>query len=203
MDAPAPSIKPEDKCSVEGTVVRATHGELLKKARLSLRSLGQQNGGAYGTTTDGAGNFLVDAVDRGCYSLSASRNLDVSQEYSTQGAKRGTTLTLEKGQKLKEIVFKLTPQGVVAGRILDEDGEPFANVAVQCMTFGYALGKRQLIGQDGTSTNDLGEFRFHGLRPGKYVLSATFRSPEMFMGLEERTVGSAHAGQAAAERYAR
>ena len=202
-DAPAPIIKPEDKCSIEGTVVSATTGEPLKKARLSLRSLGgQQSGGAYGTTTDGAGHFLVDDIDPGRYSFSASRNLYVSQQYSPQGAKRGTTLTLEKGQKLKEIVFKLTPQGVVAGRILDEDGEPFANVSVQCMTFGYARGKRQLMGQDETSTNDLGEFRFHGLRPGKYVLSATYRSPEMFMGLQDRTVASTQAGQASEEGYA-
>ncbi len=201
-DAPAPVIKPEDKCSIEGTVVSATTGEPLKKARVSLRPIGQQNGAAYGTTTDGAGHFLVDDVDPGRYSFSASRNLYVSQQYSPQGAKRGTTLTLEKGQKLKQIVFKLTPQGVVAGRILDEDGEPLANVSIQCMTFGYARGKRQLMGQDETSTNDLGEFRFHGLRPGKYVLSATYRPPDMFMGLQERTVGSPQAVQAPEEGYA-
>src|SRR5260370_16540224 len=131
MDAPAPSIKPEDKCSVEGTVVRATHGELLKKARLSLRSLGQQNGGAYGTTTDGAGHFLVDDIDPGRYSFSASRNLYVSQQYSPQGAKRGTTLTLEKRQKLKEIVFKLTPQGAGARRIPAAAAHPLPIAPVQ------------------------------------------------------------------------
>jgi hypothetical protein len=34
---------------------------------------------------------------------------------------------------LKEIVFKLTPQGVIRGRILDEDGEPL--VEGQCMVW--------------------------------------------------------------------
>jgi Carboxypeptidase regulatory-like domain len=201
-DTPPPVIKPEDKCAIEGTVVSAATGEPLKKARVSLRSIGQQNGGAYGATTDGAGHFLIDEVDPGRYTFSASRNLYVSQQYSPQGASRGTTLTLEKGQKLKQIVFKLTPQGVVSGRILDEDGEPFANVSIQCMTYGYARGKRQLMGQEETATNDLGEFRFHGLRPGKYVLSATYRSPEMFMGMQDRTVASTQAGQAIEEGYA-
>jgi len=201
-NAPAPSIKPEDKCVIEGTVVSAATGEPLKKAHVSLRALGQQNGAAYGTTTDGAGHFLLDDVDPGRYSFSASRNLYVSQQYSPQGSKRGTTLTLEKAQKLKEIVFKLTPQGVVAGRVLDEDGEPFANVSIQCMTFGYSRGKRQLMGQEQTNTNDLGEFRFHGLRPGKYVLSAAYHSPEMFTGIQERAVGSDQAVQASEEGYA-
>src|SRR5260370_34309095 len=100
-DAPAPSVKPEDKCSIEGTVVSAATGEPLKKTRVSLRSLGQQNGAAYGTTTDGAGHFLVDDVDPGRYSFSASRNLYVSQQYSPQGTKQGPTLTPEKGQKVK------------------------------------------------------------------------------------------------------
>jgi Carboxypeptidase regulatory-like domain len=202
MRRPRRPVKPEDKCSIEGTVVSATTGEPLKKARVSLRAIGQQNGGAYGATTDGAGHFLVDNIDPGRYNFSASRNLYVAQQYSPQGTKSGTTLTLDKGQKLKEIVFKLTPQGVIAGRILDEDGEPFTNVSVQCMTFGYARGKRQLMGQEEESTNDLGEFRFHGLRPGKYVLSATFRSPDMFPGIRDRIAGSPQTGQASEESYA-
>jgi hypothetical protein len=196
---PAPVIKPEDKCSIEGTVVSAATGEPLKKARVSLRAIGQQNGGAYGTTTDGAGHFLVDDIDPGRYSFSASRNLYVSQQYSPDGTKHATTLTLDKGQKLKQIVFKLTPQGVIAGRILDEDGEPFANVSIQCMTFGYARGKRQLMGQEQESTNDLGEFRFHGLQPGKYVLSASYRAG---MDMQQPLTGPAQAAPASEESYA-
>ena len=34
----SPSVKPEDKCSVEGTVLSATCGEPLKKARLVLQT---------------------------------------------------------------------------------------------------------------------------------------------------------------------
>ncbi len=190
-DIPPPTIKPEDKCALEGTVVSATTGEPLRKARVTLRSMGQPNGTAYGATTDGAGHFLIDDVDPGRYSFSASRNAYVSQSYSPQGsAKRGAPLTLSNGQKLKEIVFKLTPQGVISGRILDEDGEPLANVMVQCMAFGYQNGKRQLVGRNGGSTNDLGEYRFHSLSPGKYVVSATYRSPDLFMNIQGPTQAS-------------
>jgi hypothetical protein len=56
--------------------------------------------------------------------------------------------------------------------------------------------------QGGTSTNDLGEFRLHSLRPGKYVISATYQSRDMFVMMPERVVGSPQAIQAADEGYA-
>jgi hypothetical protein len=36
----------------------------------------------------------------------------------------GAVLSLRPGQELKDLLFRLVPSGVVAGRILDEDGEP-------------------------------------------------------------------------------
>ena len=191
-DVAPPTVRPEDKCQLEGTVVNAVTGEPLKKAHLTLRPLGAPNGVPYGAMTDNGGHFLIDDVDPGRYNFSASRNGFVNQNYSPQGStNRSTLLALGNGQKLKEIVFKLTPQGVISGRILDEDGEPLSNVAVQGMVYGYQRGRRQLMGQSGTSTNDLGEFRLFGLRPGKYVISATYQSREMFIAEPERTVGTA------------
>src|SRR5437868_14439660 len=73
-EAPPPTVKPEDKCSIEGTVVSSSTGEPLKKAHLTLRPMGQQNAAPYGTTTDNAGHFLIDDVDPGRYSLFAVRN---------------------------------------------------------------------------------------------------------------------------------
>jgi protocatechuate 3,4-dioxygenase beta subunit len=186
---------------VEGTVVSATTGEPLKKAHVFLHPLGQQNGIPYGTTTDSAGHFLLDGIDPGRYSFLASRNGFIAQEYSPKGDPRQTTsLTLAPGQKLKEIVFKLIPQAVMSGRVLDEDGEPVAEAQVRVSAFVYQRGKRQLSGQNEASTNDLGEFRLYGLSPGKYVISATRQSWEQ--GVPERTVGAAQAVQSAQEGYA-
>jgi hypothetical protein len=193
-------VRPEDKCQLEGTVVNAVTGEPLKKVHLTLRPLGAPNGVPYGTMTDNAGHFLIDDVDPGRYNFAASRNGFVGQTYSPQGStSRYAPVALANGQHLKEIVFKLTPQGVISGRILDEDGEPMMNVAVQCMVYGYQRGRRQLMNQGGGSTNDLGEFRLFGLRPGKYVVSATYQSRDT---APERTVGTAQSVQAAEEGYA-
>jgi len=184
---------------VEGTVVNAVSGEPVKKAHLSLRPAGAPNGVPYGTDTDGAGHFLFDGVDPGRYTLSISRTGFVNQQYSPQGnSRQSSPIELAAGQKLKQLTVKLTPQGVLSGRVLDEEGEPLANANVQCMVFGYQRGKKQLMGRNGTSTDDRGEFRLHGLSPGKYILSVAYRPP----GVTERAASRLPGPEAAEPGYA-
>jgi hypothetical protein len=202
--AQAPMPKPDDKCSVEGKVVNAATGEPVKRARLTLAPIGQNNAIPYATTSDSAGHFLVDQVDAGSFQLSAFRSGYTIQSYSPKGdLKHNVTLTLEKGQALKNIVFKLTPQGVISGRVLDQDGDPIDNVMVKCLRIGYEQGKRQLIGESGTGTNDLGEFRLVGLAPGKYVIGATYNRSMNTLGrvVQERPVHISAKDQAGEERY--
>lgn len=200
--ASKPEVKPEDKCSIEGTVVNATSGEPLKKVHLSLTPVGDQNGVPYGTVTEDGGHFLFDDVDPGRYTLHGTRNGFVSQSYSSQGnTRRTTTLTLANGQKMKELTFKLTPQGVITGHVTDQDGEPLSNVELQRMAFRYIRGKKELQMMDMASSNDLGEFRIYGISPGKYILTARYRSNDVWMPVKERAVGSAKAVQAMEQGY--
>ena len=105
--------------------------------------------------------------------LRAGRNGFVNTAYGARGrSPLGATLTLGAGQKMKEIDVRLMPQGVVAGRVLDEDGEPVPYVNVQLERFQYRQGKKQLNPTGGGSRNDLGEFRIFGVSPGKYYLLA-------------------------------
>jgi hypothetical protein len=199
-----PRVKPEEKCSVEGKVVNAATGEPVKRARLTLAPIGQSNAIPYATTSDSAGHFLVDQVDAGSFQLTAFRSGYTIQSYSPNGdLKHNATLTLEKGQALKDIVFKLTPQGVISGRVLDEDGDPIDNVTVKCLKIGYEQGKRQLVSESGTGTNDLGEFRLVGLAPGKYVIGATYNRSMSTLGrlVQERPVRISAKDQAGEEGY--
>lgn len=199
-EAATPSVKPEDKCSVEGTVVSATTGEPLKKTHLSLQP--QPKGLPYGTTTDSAGHFIFNEIDPGRYGFSAVRNGYLTQNYSPKGdINHSAPLTLGTAQKLKDVVFKLTPQGVISGRVLDEDGEPLVRVSVQASSFAYVRGKPQLMGGEDTYTNDLGEYRVYGLSPGKYIIGATYQAGDNYAIAPERTVGSAQALKAAEQTF--
>src|SRR5204863_2744710 len=82
------------------------------------------------------------------------------------------------------------PQGVISGRILDQDGDSLARVQVQALTFTYRRGKKQFVPLGTSLTNDLGEFRIFGLRPGRYLVSANYM-PNPYMAATERMVGPA------------
>ena len=176
LPSPAPEVKPEDKCIVEGQVISAVTGEPVKKAQLMLRKA-DGPGSPFAAASDAGGKFSIADIDPGKYRLSVTRTGFVSQQYGARGnSMLGTTLTLAPGDKLTGIVFKLIAHGVIAGRVVDEDGDPVANVIVQPMQYRYIRGKKQLMPTGQSVSNDLGEYRLYGLRPGKYVLMAGYRN---------------------------
>jgi Carboxypeptidase regulatory-like domain len=171
--AQAPDQKPDDKCSVEGTVINSATGEPVKKARVTLASVNHAATN-YAATTDAAGHFLIDEVDAGRFSLIASRS-GYTQPISPHGGpKPNAVFALEKGQKMNQTIIKLAPEGVISGRILDADGDPLGDVSIECMSIEYKRGKRQLAASHSTNANELGEFRLARLAAGKYIIRATY-----------------------------
>src|SRR5262245_19116414 len=184
--SPSSEPKAEERSALEGQVVNAASGEPVKKATILLRRADppQPNTipASYSTSTEAAGKFSMKDIEAGRYRLTVNRGGFVMAEYGSKGPGRpGTTLSLEKGQHLKEIAVKLTPRAVITGRVLDEDGEPVTFAQVQTLRYRYNQGRKQLMPMGGTGTNDLGEYRIFGLAPGKYYLSATYREG-MFAG---------------------
>jgi len=171
--AQTPEVKPDDKCSVEGVVLDSATGEPVKKARVILAAIAAQPTG-YATTTDAAGHFLIDEVDAGRYRLTASRDGYLQPIPSHGGPKLNPKLALEKGQKMKEIVIKLAPEGVISGRILDAEGDPLEGVNLECMSIQHKRGKLELVTSRRTNTNELGEFRLPYLVEGKYIVRAVY-----------------------------
>ena len=57
-------------------------------------------------------------------------------------------------------------QGVIAGKIVDEDGDPATNIRVQLLCEIPQRGERQLIPVQNARTKDLGEYRIAGLAQG-------------------------------------
>ena len=178
--AEVPAVRPEERCTIEGSVQNALTGEPLRKANLTLRlAEGRPGGGtgmSYTTSTDAAGRFTIANIEPGKYRLSAERTGFVDQQYGAKTPSQGgAIITLDKSQKLRDAAIRMTPHGVVAGRVLDEDGDPLANTNIQVLRSAYVRGRKQLIQVENGSTNDLGEYRIYGLPPGRYVISAVNR----------------------------
>jgi hypothetical protein len=166
---PPPEVK---KASVTGSILSTT-GEPLKKAQISLHRAegGVQSG--YAAVSDAAGAFRLSDIEPGKYSLYVERTGYVQQQYNSRQGRSGSILTLAEGKELTGIVIKLVPQGVISGKVTDEDGDPVPQCGVLLLSQRYVQGKRQFQQTGGTQINDLGEFRIANLAPGKYRLSVT------------------------------
>ncbi len=170
--------------SIQGRVINAVTNEAVKKADILLwRNESQQNQ-RYTTTTSSSGWFAMLDVEPGRYNLSVSKRGYAHLQYGVHGPRQaGAVLSLDPGQHLADITLRMSPQAVIAGRVLDEDGDPVPFIGVQLMHYTYRKGKRKLEAWDNSGTNDLGEYRLFGLPPGRYYLSATpFDRPRLSGG---------------------
>ena len=170
-----------DLGSVEGQAFNNATGEPVKKVQVLLRPVGSSSDPPYGALTDAGGRFAIPGVRPGRYILTAERAGFVRAEYGASGRnRRGSTVSVAVGQRLKDVEFRLTPQGVISGRVLDEDGDPVAGVNLTALRYGYVQGKRTLLPASAATTNDLGEYRLAGLAPSRYYLSANHRPMPVF-----------------------
>jgi hypothetical protein len=170
--------KPEPRASVSGKVVSGASGEPLKKAFITLRRTdGGRREQPYTAITKEDGWFEINEVPAGQYRMTVLRNGYVRHVFGARNARQqqGGNLTLAAGQKLRDLAIKLTPGAVIAGRIVDQDGEPMAGVSVTVLRYMFMDGERRLQPQESTMTNDLGEYRIFGLQPRSYYLSAQVR----------------------------
>lgn len=172
----------KEPCTVEGQVFNAASGEPLKRVQILLRPAA--SGGGFGAVSDTAGRFHILNVPPGRYIMSAERGGFVRGEYGGRG-RRGAIFTLNPGQHLKDVVFRMLPQAVITGRVLDEEGEPVAWANITLMRRGYDQGRRTLVPAGGASTNDLGEYRIAGLNAGRYYIAARQRSLPIDAGSAE------------------
>jgi hypothetical protein len=91
----------------------------------------------------------------------------VSAIYTGSGTSR---MVWTANQKLTNIRIELTPAGTIAGRIVNQQGDPMSNIAVQAVQLSYQNGKRTWRVVESRPTNDLGDYRLFWLNPGRYFI---------------------------------
>lgn len=155
--------QPSATCAVQGTVVNQASGEALPRVNLQLHAARPGAARSATSVSTAAGSFEFVPVEPGQYTLRAQRVGFDDQESS---------IAVDCGPLRGGIAVKLVPHGAVAGSVTDEFGDPLPNVSVQAMLRGYVNGNRRAIPVGQTVTNDLGEYRIHGLTPGLYFIQA-------------------------------
>lgn len=107
-------------------------------------------------STDARGQFVFEKVQPATYRLRAEHDAYVISDVAT-------TVEVLSERPSPAVSLTLIPSAVISGRVTDEYGEPAARVYVRALVSAAVAETR---------TNDLGEYRLFGLRPGGYVISA-------------------------------
>lgn len=168
-----PLLAQDTGALLEGVVTNALSGEPVKKCTLNLRRVDIRGDRFFTAISDNEGLFRFTNLEAGRYMLGGEKSGFIRQEFGARSfAKPGSTLTLDKGMQLKNMALKLTPQGAVSGKVIDDEGDPIVGASVQLLKPVYLEGRRQLAPTGFAQTNDLGEYRIFGISPGRYYLSA-------------------------------
>ena len=165
---------------IRGRVIAGDTGQPLRKALIRIGAPELRETRV--TTSDTDGKYEFTELPAGRYSVFVSKGSYVSLSYGQlRPFESGKPLELRDGQTVEKVDFALPRGSVIAGRVVDEFGDPVAGVMVSAMRFNYIQGRRQLRPINSASTNDLGEYRIYGLAPSQYYVSAAQRGP-MMMG---------------------
>lgn len=167
--------KPPEKAVAKGMVIKAGTDEPVRRATVRLQPA-ERDSQKYQITTDAEGRFEIKDIEPGRYSIQVERDgfrverLGIGAAWTR--SRERVPVVFGPGQKL-EIVAYMIPGGVISGRVVDADGEPVSKTTVQALRHAFIFGKKRMVPADQARTDDLGEFRLHGLRAGSYYLLVT------------------------------
>jgi len=167
---PAPPAAEEATASIEGTVLDAVTGEPIRRAEVNLNGAAAPGGAQTDLRagTDASGHFAFRALPAGAYWLHA-QHANYGYASSKDAAAR---VSLQSGEEKTGIEIRLSPQGTISGKVVDEFEAPVANCFVSALRRQSQGGRRSLVSRNGVATNDRGEYWIQGLEKGRYYVAA-------------------------------
>lgn len=159
--------------NVTGRVIDELSGQPLPQTQVRLVSLAGSIQ-KWDTTTGPAGQFSFAGVPAGeRYAMLLQRRQYLQTAYPRPFLFDWFAVGAD---GLAGLEVKLTPQAVLAGVLVDPEGEPVEKVTVSALRRLHFQGKTfaRIAGKQ-SYTNDLGEFRIPALPPGEYILSVNYR----------------------------
>ncbi len=123
----------------------------------------------YGAISDKAGHFSIASLKPGEYMLTAERTGFVLVAPKSDSA-RVPSIQITPGQRVHDFRLELAPRAVLAGRVVDEYGDPVPNLTVEVRPVtgdAPVLFFNSLMDR----TDDRGEFRIV-TAPGKFYVKA-------------------------------
>src|SRR5579859_5756986 len=117
-------------CTLRGTVVNSVTGAPVPGALVQSSSPSQP-----ATLTDSEGSFHFDGLPTGTFSVSATK-----PGFLPQNPFLRQSTSLQVAPDAPAAVIRITPGGVITGRVLDDRGEPLENFNIQLIRRAPAAG---------------------------------------------------------------
>jgi Carboxypeptidase regulatory-like domain len=161
---------------VNGRVANSVTGDLVPGATVKLiplRYTGEQTLQLQ-TSSQADGGFHLDSVPVGTYAATAEKEGFVANQLDT----RSPLITVQAGQIATDITVQVTPQGSIAGKVVDDEGKPVQGAHVRALS-------AKKSGSNAVS-DEAGNFRLLKLPPGDYYVLAD--PPQKAPGEYVRTI---------------
>ena len=154
---------------ISGTVIDAATGDPIRKALVQLFGAQQRT-----TFTDGDGHFQFDGILAERVSLDAKKPGYFSEHEMRPTVQR----QFEVGLKSDSVVLKLTPEGVIAGKVTTTTGTPLEHVPLSLTYLNVREGRRHWDSKGLAVTAEDGRYRFANLLPGTYYVATGPITPQ-------------------------
>lgn len=167
----------QPRCSIRGTVIDALTGQPLARAQVFAYpgSDADDDDDALPPVrqiSDSRGMFCFENLAAGDYEIAAKRSRYIDASYGQHwpgGA--GQIVELSVGESVTPITIRMSPQAVIAGILLDADGDPVQRARIDLQKPRWKGGRLTAESVQQTTTDDQGRYRFAGLVAGAYFIS--------------------------------
>jgi Carboxypeptidase regulatory-like domain len=156
---------------IEGVVLDAISHQPVKKAAVSVNSMGSTPGqtqvqNRQAAITDASGTFAFNGLPAGRYQLTVMHQ---SYPQARMGGAR-KNVQVSASETAARVTVELVPGATVGGRIVDEDGDPLSGCNVRLHSAksfnqGVPMTRVPSAGSDGS-------YRLVNIPPGKYIVTA-------------------------------
>src|SRR5882724_10021060 len=154
---------------IAGTVVNARGGNPLARTRVTIMDAKiRQNIQFVVTSDDGRFEFHVPA---GKFALQGAKRGFITAAYN-QHDQFSTAIVTGAGIDAENLTLRLSPNAVLAGRVLDEFGEPVRSAQIIVYRENRFSGISRISRFRGATTDDQGKYEVTPLDEGTYFVSA-------------------------------
>ena len=157
--------------NLSGSVVNSATGEPIPRAL--VRTNGTVRRDAF---TDAQGHFQIDSMPQCQVTVTAQKPGFFGQQEENGG---GGGAWVEVGPNTIAVNIKLIPQGAIYGKVVDAAGLPIEHMPLRLTARAIREGRRRWEPRAMAESDEDGLFRFAGLKPGTYYLSAGPREGEL------------------------